>query len=162
MNEKMGGIMSITLFRKNTRPSFSRESFLAPFNNLENLMEEMWRGSLDEKNGSWDFAPKITFHEDDKFYSLGVELPGVKKEDIHLSFKDDQLIITGERKSEKKTKEGRTSYEEFTYGTFSRMLTVPKDVDKEKVSAELKDGVLEVTLAKNEKASVEQRKITIK
>ena len=156
--------MSLSLFKKDSGPNYflERNPWGASFMQMEGVMDELMKRNWGEKSRDWDYLPKITFHEEDKSYFLAVELPGVRKEDIHLSFKGDDLVICGERKSETKSNVGATTYTEFSYGNFSRVLTVPKDVDKEKISAELNNGILEVVIAKSEKTGIENRKITIK
>ena len=87
--------------------------------------------------------------EDDKEYLIKAELPEVKKEDVKVG---DVLTTTGERKLEKEEQGKKYHRVERAYGSFTRSFTLPEDADPAKVSAEFKDGILKVRLAKSEKA----------
>ena len=80
------------------------------------------------------------------------ELPGVNKEDIKVSVHDNVLSITGERKYEKEEKGKKYHRVERAYGSFMRSFTLPEDADGTKVTAEYKDGLLNVRVPKSEKA----------
>jgi HSP20 family protein len=140
-------------------------TFYSPMNRVEHVLNDFfkspWRATSEGENDSV-FAPRISFKEMDDHYQLAVEVPGVKKEDVEISFRGDQLVIKGERKDEQKRKEDGYYYEEFTQGSFSRIVTLPKDVDKEKVSAELDHGLLKIDLAKNDRSKLDSKKILIK
>ena len=98
------------------------------------------------------WSPLVDFTGDEKEYFIKAELPDVKKEDINLTVKDYVMSISGERKSEQEEK-GKTYHRvERAYGSFLRSFTLPDAADGSKVSAEYKDGVLNVRLPKSEKA----------
>ncbi len=99
---------------------------------------------------SW--APLVDITEDGKEYLIKAELPEVKKEDVKVTVENGVLAITGERKFEKEEKDKRYHRIERSYGSFVRSFSVPDDADDSKVTAEFKDGVLQVRLPKNEKA----------
>jgi HSP20 family protein len=80
------------------------------------------------------------------------ELPGVPKEDVKLQIHDGELKISGERKVPENTKESKWLRQEIRYGSFSRTIQLPESVDAEKVTAEYINGVLRVTLPKQEAA----------
>lgn len=98
------------------------------------------------------WSPVVDISEDDKEYTIKAELPDVKKEDIKLNVHDDVLTITGERKYEKEEKGKKYHRVERAYGSFVRSFTLPEDADGTKVTAEYKDGLLNVRLPKSEKA----------
>jgi HSP20 family protein len=98
------------------------------------------------------WLPLVDITEDDKEYLIKAELPEVKKEEVKVSVETGVLTISGERKFEKEEKNRRYHRVERAYGSFSRSFSVPDDADDSKVSAEFKDGVLTVRLAKSEKA----------
>ncbi len=98
------------------------------------------------------WSPVVDISEDDKEYAIKAELPDVKKEDIKLNVHDDVLTITGERKYEKEEKGKKYHRVERAYGSFLRSFTLPEDADGTKVTAEYKDGLLNVRLPKSEKA----------
>jgi HSP20 family protein len=99
-----------------------------------------------------EWSPLVDITEDDKEYVIKAELPEMKKEEIKISVHDDVLAISGERKYEKEEKGKKYHRVERAYGSFMRSFTLPEDADGSKVSAEYKDGVLKVHLAKSEKA----------
>ena len=94
-------------------------------------------------------------------YRLSVELPGLKREDIDVELQDGVLTIAGEKKEESERKEGGCMLSERRFGSFRRQLSVPGDVDAEKITADFTDGVLTLTLQKSEDAAVKPRKIEI-
>ncbi len=98
------------------------------------------------------WSPVVDISEDEKEYAIKAELPDVKKEDIKLNVHDDVLTITGERKYEKEEKGKKYHRVERAYGSFMRSFTLPEDADGTKVTAEYKDGLLNVRLPKSEKA----------
>lgn len=99
-----------------------------------------------------EWSPLVDITEDDKEYLIKAELPEVRKEDVKVTVENGVLSITGQRKFEKEEKDKRYHRIERAYGSFTRSFTLPDDADDGKVSAEFKDGVLGVRLAKNEKA----------
>jgi len=99
-----------------------------------------------------EWVPSVDITEDDKEYLIKAELPEVRKEDVKVNVENGVLTITGERRFEQEEKGKRYHRIERSYGSFARSFTVPDDADDSKVSAEFKDGVLAVRLAKNEKA----------
>jgi HSP20 family protein len=98
------------------------------------------------------WSPLVDITEDEKEYLIKAELPEMKKEDVRLTVENDVLAISGERKFEKE--EHGTKYHriERAYGSFVRSFSLPEDADGNKVSADFKDGMLQVHLPKSEKA----------
>lgn len=99
-----------------------------------------------------EWSPLVDITEDEKEYAIKAELPEVKKEDIKLTIQDNVMCISGERKSEKEEKGKKYHRIERSYGSFMRSFTLPEGADGSKVSADYKDGVLNVRLPKSEKA----------
>src|SRR6185295_19078923 len=97
-------------------------------------------------------SPIVDITEDEKAYLIKAELPEVKKEDVKVTVENGVLSVTGERKFEKEEKNRKYHRVERSYGSFTRHFAVPDDADDSQVSAEFKDGVLTIRLAKNEKA----------
>jgi len=94
------------------------------------------------------WAPAIeVFEKEDKFV-VKAELPGMKEEDIDISVVGDTLTVKGERKAESEVKEEDYYCCERSYGSFSRSIAVPSNVDAKKIEANYEDGVLEVSLPK--------------
>lgn len=99
-----------------------------------------------------DVSMGLDIAETDKEYVVKAELPGVKKEDIKVTFQEGILNIAAERKSEEVKEDDRTQrhYSDFAYGKVSRSLRVPDAAEKDQVDAQLEDGVLTVKIAKGE------------
>jgi HSP20 family protein len=105
------------------------------------------------------FVPRFDVKETKDAYVFKADLPGVREEDVEVSMTGNRLTVTGKRESE--SKEGDETYytSERSYGTFTRSFTLPDGVDGEKIRAEMKDGVLAVTVPK--KAEVQAKRIPI-
>ncbi len=106
------------------------------------------------------FSPAIEVYETDKEVVVKAELPGIKKEDVEVTIKDNTLHIKGEKKEEREEKTETVHIVERAYGKFERTISLPKDVKLEDIKAEYKDGVLEIKLPKAETAK--ETKIEIK
>ncbi len=99
-----------------------------------------------------DWSPALDAFEDKDKYTVSIEVPGLKKEDLNVTVHDGVLTISGERKTEKDVKEGTVHRTERYYGKFSRSVSLPAAVRADKVSAAYKDGVLTVEVPKAEEA----------
>jgi len=98
------------------------------------------------------WTPALDLYEDKDNFYVKAELPGMKKEDIDLTFQDGSLSISGERKEESKHEESEIYRSERFFGRFQRTVTLPTPVNVESVKADYKDGILKVTLPKTEEA----------
>ena len=103
---------------------------------------------------------KVDVAEKNGAYRVTAELPGVKKEDIHVSIDGDQVTIEAEVKQEKEaSKDERALHSERVYGKVLRSFTLPQEVDESKAQAKFENGVLELTLPK--KAAAQRKQISI-
>jgi HSP20 family protein len=135
---------------------------LTPLDRLTTLRDEMnrlfdlsqWGGAEDRWFSGW--SPAVDVHQDKDNVYVKVELPGMKKEDIDISLRDNVLSISGERKNEWQTKEGETFRSERFFGRFNRSVTLPIQVEADRVKAQYKEGILTVSLAKAETAKPKQ------
>ena len=108
-----------------------------------------------------DWAPSVDISETDSAYLIKGEIPGVKKEDVKVTIQDGMLTIQGERRQEKEEKGKKFHRIECSYGSFARSFRVPSDADESSVKAEFKDGMLNVTLAKSEKAKPKSVNVSV-
>ena len=99
-----------------------------------------------------DWTPSVDISETEGEYQIKAEIPDVKKEDVKVTLEDGVLTIQGERKHEKEEKGKRYHRIERSYGSFVRTFSLPDVIDEEKVRAEFKEGVLNLSLPKSEKA----------
>jgi len=123
---------------------------MSPWNSLFELQRH-----LESRNEEAVFHPLCDVEETEKGFSVSVDLPGVAKKDINIEVHENQLFITGERKSETT----RKNFSERAHGKFHRVLTLPTNVDAGKIEANYADGVLTVELPKSEAAKPRQIKI---
>jgi HSP20 family protein len=99
-----------------------------------------------------EWTPTVDISETDREYVIKMELPEVKKEDVKVTVEDGVLTIQGERRMEKEEKGKKYHRVERAYGSFVRSFTVPDQVDESKVTAEFRDGMLNLRLPKSERA----------
>jgi HSP20 family protein len=125
---------------------------------LANLQDELDRLFESPLRG---WAPALDVHEDKDNFTVRVELPGVKREDIGVSLQEGALVISGERKEEKVSEGTEIHRQERFYGKFQRALTLPTPVAADKVKAAYKDGILTVTLPKAEEAKPKQIDVSV-
>jgi HSP20 family protein len=108
-----------------------------------------------------EWMPLVDISEDDHGYLITLELPEVKKEDVKVTLENSTLTITGERKFEKEQTGKRYHRVERSYGSFARSFAMPDNGDATKVSAEFKDGLLKVRVAKSEAARPKQIEVKV-
>ncbi len=115
----------------------------------------LWRG----REGL--LVPEVDIAETDTEVRVTAELPGVEDKDVDVTLANGVLTIKGEKKAEKEDK-GKTFHRvERSYGALERSLTLPVDVDEDKVSATFKAGVLTVTAPKKPEAKTRGKKVAI-
>ena len=120
-----------------------------------------WPEGQEEPLAVAEWAPLVDISEDDREYQIKAELPEVKKEDVKVTAEEGALTITGERKFEKEEKGKKYHRVERAYGRFLRNFSIPDDARPAKVTAEFKDGVLTVHLAKIEQAKPQHIKVKV-
>jgi HSP20 family protein len=131
-----------------------------PFGDIDDLFKGFFmRPVLFE--GQPQMQIKMDVKEDDSAYTVHADIPGVKKENIHVSIEGNQVSISAETKMEKEEKKGEKVLRSERYcGKVARSFTLAHDVDEAKADAKYSDGVLELTLPK--KAASAARKLAIK
>jgi len=103
---------------------------------------------------------KVDVAEKNGAYLVTAELPGVKKDDIHVGIDGAQVTLEAEVKREKEaSKDERVLHTERVFGKVSRSFTLPQEVDETKAEAKFRDGLLELTLPK--KAAAQRKQISI-
>jgi HSP20 family protein len=141
-----------------------------PYSDLVNMYDR-WNRLLGEdfldessKNGLTPSAwrPMTDIYETKDAYVFKVELPGFKKEELTVEFSNETLTLRGERKQEEETKNENCHRLERNYGMFERSFTIPKNVDAKKIDAQLKDGILLLSIPKVEEAKTKAIPIQVK
>ena len=134
---------------------------------VDRVFDNFWTNfgtpSLFGGNGGGGLAldVRIDASEDDKAYHVTAELPGMSEKDIEVTFADNTLTISGEKKEEKEVKEENYHRRERSFGSFRRSFTLPTEVDEAKIAAAFKDGVMTIDLPKSKTAQKKAKKITI-
>jgi HSP20 family protein len=106
--------------------------------------------------------PKIDISSTDKEYRIEVEVPGIQEEDIRLDVtRDGQLCICGEKRQENDRQEKDFHRTERSYGSFSRTLSLPDDVDQDNIQANFDSGVLTITIPRMESQTSQARRIEV-
>jgi HSP20 family protein len=142
------------------------------FENLEREMARFWPGwrlgplalgrpAQPLLSTTTSFAPRMDVYEKDGKLMVKADLPGVKKEDIQVTLEGNDLIISGETKSESEVKEENYYRMERTAGSFYRRLPLAFDVKAEQISASFKDGLLELTVPKPAEEKAASQKIAV-
>lgn len=122
-------------------------------------------GNGDETEREYESAvwsPLSDIYEDQDSYILTMDLPGIKKEGVKISYVDGQLNISGERKQEKENRDGTYHRVERNYGKYFRTFTLPKKIKEDKINAEFTDGQLTITVPKAEEAKPKEIDIKVK
>jgi HSP20 family protein len=144
---------------------------LSPFEEMDRMFDDYFsRGLLSPFRFEWPFqhklaapfegkAPRVDLVERDDDILIKAELPGVDKRDLEISLTSTTVSIKGTTHHEEKEEKGDYYRSEISRGSYSRTLALPVEVDEEKAKATLKDGVLELTLPKAEKAKKRTVKI---
>ena len=147
---------------------------LDPFSELREMQHDMERlydrflgkeiSVSDLGHGEW--MPLVESYVKDNNLVFKCELPGVDPKDVDVSFDENthQLIIKGERKTEKDTKEEDYIYRELAYGSFERRFTLPEGIKTDQVKAKVTNGILEITvpapgISKAKKIEIETPKV---
>ena len=125
-------------------PTITRRSY-SPF--LSNLFDDDFFPVLTGRNSS---MPAVNIRENEKNFTLELAVPGMDKKDLKIDINEDVLTISSETKNE--TEENTDGYKrkEFSFSSFCRSFYIPENVNKEKIGASYKDGILNVELPKNE------------
>jgi len=127
-------------------------------NEMDDLFDSFFRG-LDRPFTGYKAWPAIDVAEEEDSIVVRAEVPGCKAEDIEISVYGNKLTISGEKKLSDEKKGKGYYHVESTYGSFRRELTLPTDVDQDKIDAACKDGVLSITLPKAVKAKTIKVKV---
>jgi HSP20 family protein len=140
-----------------------------PFRDLVSIQDEMNRlfddffgrplARTEWTEGVW--SPTVDVSEDKDNVIIRAEMPGTKKEDVDISIQDNVLTLNGEKKQEKEEKDKNYHRVERSYGSFCRSFQLPTSVKTDKIKANYRDGVLNITLPKTEEVKPKQIPISI-
>ena len=129
---------------------------------VNRLFDDVFRGFGVPAFGGFDRSvswPHVELGETDKDIRVTAELPGLDEKDVDISLEDGALTLRGEKRSEVEDRD--RGYSERSYGRFERRIGLPKGIDRDRVSATFKNGLLTVTLPKTEAANENLRRIPV-
>ncbi len=121
------------------------------YNDLDSLLDSVFSGVK---------IPAVDIREDQENYKISAEIPGFEEKDISVFVEKHVLTIEG-KKEEEKVDDRKYLVKERAVRNFSRSFTLPDDLDEEKVSASFKNGVLDITLPKTEKAQPKRIEVKV-
>jgi len=132
---------------------------LSPFEEMDRWMDAMTGGFFRPMRWEWPAwtetglpAPKVDVVDRDNEILVRAEVPGVKKDDLEVSMTDNTVTIKGSTSHEQREEKGDYYRHEISKGSFSRTVALPGDVDSDQCKTSFKDGVLEITVPKVERA----------
>ena len=131
---------------------------------MDDLFNEFFNGfgwGLSRLEPRHSITPNVDVSETDEEIRVTADLPGMNEKDIQVSLNDNLLTIQGEKKQEQEEKKRNYYMVERSYGNFQRVLPVPASVEKDKVKATFKKGVLTVTLPKTSEPKSQKKAIEI-
>jgi len=140
--------MALVPIRKRER---DRGALARLHDEMDDLFDSFFRG-LDRPFFGYKTWPAIDIAETENEFVVKAEVPGCKADDIDISVHGSTLTISGEKKQEEERKEKGYYHVERSYGSFRRDLSLPADIDTDKIEAECKEGILSITLPKAETA----------
>ena len=127
---------------------------------FEDSLSRFRGGEEDMTHSTW--SPAVDIYETTENIIIKAEIPGVNKKDISVEVKNDSLYLKGERKFEKELKEENYHRMERSYGSFSRVFSLPTSVEQDKIKAKFKHGVLQISIPKLEEEADKSVNIDVK
>lgn len=141
-------------------------TFLLPTNRISRDIDRFFDGFCGfpgvRSSASTEFQPRVNIRENDDSIALTFELPGMDKKEIKVAVQDDILTVSGERKFKSEQNENGCVRTEIRTGSFSRSFTLPDSVDREQVTADYENGLLEITLAKKEEVKPQEIEVKVR
>ncbi|MHB0947301.1 MAG: Hsp20/alpha crystallin family protein [Sedimentisphaerales bacterium] len=148
------------------RKQHSENPFFALQHRMNRTFDDFFRGFDIEPFGALvaesTFMPQMNISEDEKEITVSAELPGIDEKDLDISITKEALVIKGEKKTETEDKKKDYHRIERSYGSFCRTIALPENIDDGKSVAELKKGVLKITIPKTAVAQPQKRKLEVK
>ncbi len=128
------------------------ESLPERMRTLQEVVERMISETASNFTRLETFVPRVDIVEAEKGYEIHVAAPGMKKEDFKVELSEGRLVISGERKFQKEEGDKKTYHRvETQYGSFLRSFILPEDIRVDGIAAEYTDGILKISLPKDEK-----------
>jgi HSP20 family protein len=132
------------------------------FNLRNNWLDDFFGSDVLMNRTRESWYPAVDIEENDNEYVVALELPGMQKDDIKISFHDDILSISGEKKEESVKDNDNYHHFERRFGKFERSFRINSDIIGDKIDANMKDGVLTINLPKAEISKPKQIEVKVK
>ena len=132
-------------------------NFINDFFN-DNFWPNFHEGNRDCENNS---TPAVNVEETDKAYVINVAAPGLNKKDFHVTLENNTLTISSSNEESNEKKENNFLRREFSYKSFSRSFTLPENTEADKIKASHKNGILSISIAKEEVKIEKAKEISI-
>jgi len=126
---------------------------------LDELLQERNLWDLAESRARW--LPAVDVEETEKNYVFRAEIPGLKKEDVKISVKDNVLTLSGEKKAEERKDANTYHRVERVYGSFQRTYSITKPIQADRISAGYQNGLLEIVVPKAEEIKPKEIEIQV-
>ncbi|HLT91134.1 MAG TPA: Hsp20/alpha crystallin family protein [Woeseiaceae bacterium] len=144
-----------------------RDSIASLHREMDRLFESLWQDGfgLSPLAGDWtrlEPVPRLDVSEDDKGFTVKVDLPGMDEKNVDVTLTDRVLTIRGRREEDTESKDKDYYRRERTFGAFRRSIEIPAEVDVSKISASFKKGVLTIELPKTPAAQEKVKRIEVK
>jgi HSP20 family protein len=145
-------------------------SALSPFEEFERRFEDFFRRPFSLMEAPWlrrwpalagEVSPAMDIFEEGGDIVVKAEIPGMKKEEIHVDINEKAVTVSGEKRKEEKVERKDYVHLERTFGSFARTFALPAEVQTDKARATFKDGILEVRMPKTAEAASRARKVAI-
>ncbi len=117
------------------------------------LVDSLYNEAVRHSNAKTEYRPVADVIEKENTFEINAILPGLKKEDITLELKDNKLVLKGERKQVAENEKAHYHVKESFYGSFQRSFRLPENINKDSIKAEFKDGILYVSIDKQNPSS---------
>jgi HSP20 family protein len=147
------------------------ERFVSPLREMERTFEDLFRRPFSllsptfwpsmRMEGMEELSLSVDIFEEGDDIVVKAEVPGISKDNLEVSVTDNTITISGEKKKEEKIEKKNYFRMERTYGSFTRSIPIPSEIEKDKIKARFKDGVLEIRAPKTEEAKQQAKKISI-
>src|SRR2546423_11054850 len=138
------------LVKFNTAPTF------------RSMLDNFWGNAMfDDDVLKQNRMPAVNVKENEKDYEIELAAPGMKKEDFRIDVENGILTISAEKKEEKEQKEDKYTRREFSYSSFNRSFSLPQNVDENNIKARYENGVLYLTVSKQEEEKPKKKSISL-
>jgi len=139
-----------------------------PFRDVDDVFDRFlaetlrrWPRPAAEGRATLDWAPAADVSETEAEYLIKADLPEVRKEDVSITVQDGVLVLSGERRQERREESEKVHRVERMYGSFARRFALPEDADEQAIRAESRDGVIRIHIPKQKVVQPQPRQIEI-